>query len=216
MRSENPRDILVESNAVIDGHFVLKSGAHSSVYVNKDEIYTSPSTVSILGADLGQPYIDSGVETVVGPAIGGVVLAHCTAKFISLDRRLDGKGVQKVRAIFADKEGDGFVIRRGYDVYVRAKRVLLVEDILTTGSSIRSTADAVRKTGGDVVGVAAICNRGGCTAESLGVPKLVSLVEMDLGTWSRDECPQCRNGVPINTSIGHGVEFVAKHGQPPY
>lgn len=208
-KSENPRDILIESGAVMEGHFVLKSGRHSSVYVNKDAIYTNPVTVSILGADLGVPFREDSVGAVVGPAIGGVILAHCTAKFLSLDNKLMSPDKPGVRSLFADKDDEfGFVIKRGYDAYVADRRVLLVEDILTTGSSIRATAEAVRRAGGTIVGVAAICNRGKCTAESLGVPKLNALVSMDLGTWSPDECPLCESRTPINVNVGHGKEFL--------
>lgn len=210
MRSENPRDILLNSGAVLEGHFALKSGRHSGVYVNKDEVYTNPSTIGILACDLGHPFIEDDVEAVVGPAIGGVILAHGTAKFLNLDKKLERGDVGLARSLFADKDGDRFIIKRGYDVYIRGRRVLLVEDIMTSGGSIRATADAVRRVGGEVVGVAAICNRGKVTAESLGVPKLVSLVEMDLVTWTADECPLCEQGIPVNTEIGHGADYVAK------
>ncbi len=212
-KSEDPRMVLKDSAAIMEGHFVLKSERHSSVYVNKDAIYTNPSTISILGCDLGQPFIEDDVQAVLGPAIGGVILAHCTAKFINLDRRLDRGDNRLARCLFADKDGDGFIIKRGYDVYVKERRVLIVEDIMTSGGSVRATAEAVRRLGGEVVGVAAICNRGGCTAESLGVPKLVSLVEMELGTWSKDECPLCEKGVPINTEVGHGEAFLRRRDE---
>lgn len=209
-KSENPRDILVESKAVMDGHFVLKSGLHSSAYINKDAIYTKPRIVSVLGIDLGTPFREERVDSVVGPAIGGVILAHCVAKFFTLDRKLSA-GEKDVRSLFADKDDNGgFIIRRGYDEFVTDRRVLLVEDIITSGSSVRETADAIRRVGGEVIGVSAICNRGDSTAETLGVPKLISLVEMNLGTWSADECPLCQQHVPIDTGVGHGLEFLEK------
>lgn len=204
--------VLEHANAVMQGHFVLKSGVHSSAYVNKDAVYTDPNTVAILGMDLGQPFCDRIrreqnlplIDVVVGPAIGGVILAHCTGKHISFDR----KGT--LRTIFADKDGEGFVVKRGYDRFVADKHVLVVEDILTTGGSVRGTVEAVRKVGGIIEGVAAICNRGRVTAESLEVPMLVSLVEMNIETWPAELCTLCRTGVPINTDVGHGAAFLAK------
>lgn len=112
--------------------------------------------------------------------------------------------------MFADKDGDRFVIKRGYDKHIRGKRVLVVEDILTTGGSVRSTVEAVRIIGGTVLGVAALCNRGTSTAESLDVPKLNQLVTMDLETWDGADCPLCRMNIPINTDVGHGKTFLAQ------
>jgi orotate phosphoribosyltransferase len=212
-KSETPLHILREAEALIEGHFVLKSGRHSSSYVNKDMIYTDSERIALLCMDLGQPFVDRKrpelqVQAVVGPAIGGVILAHCVAKHLAFD------SPDTVRSLFADKEGDGFVIRRGYDRFVADKRVLIVEDILTTGSSVRGTVKAVRDVGGMVVGVAALCNRGRVTAEQLDVPQLHCLVEMNLETWASDECPLCAAHEPINTKVGHGAEYVAAHGQP--
>jgi orotate phosphoribosyltransferase len=185
--------------------------------VNKDEVYTDALTISSLCIDLALPYRDDKrapdllVETVIGPAIGGVILAHSAAHFLSLDGR-------RVRAVFADKDEKvkgRFEILRGYDKHIAGKRVLVVEDIITTGSSVLGTVEAVRRIGGTVLGVAALCNRGrGVTAETIGVPKLNQLVTMDLETWDADHCPLCATGAPINVDIGYGAEFVATHGQP--
>jgi orotate phosphoribosyltransferase len=198
-----------EAEVVVDGHFVLKSGRHSSVYVNKDMLYTDSERIALLCMDLGQPFVDRKhpeiqVQVVVGPAIGGVILAHCVAKHLSFD------SADTVRSLFADKDGEGFVIKRGYDKFVTGKRVLVVEDILTTGGSVRGTVEAVRKVGGEVVGVAAICNRGRLTAETLGVPRLRSLVEMDLETWAENDCPLCRERIPVNTDVGHGKALLSR------
>lgn len=202
----------MHANAVMEGHFVLKSGNHSSTYVNKDAVYTDPETVALLGMDLGQPFCDRRrmehglplIDVVVGPAIGGVILAHCTGKHIAFDR----KGT--LRTIFADKDGEGFVIKRGYDKFVSGKHVLVVEDILTTGGSVRGTVEAIRQVGGIIEGVAAICNRGQVTAESLGVPMLHSLVEMNIETWAPEACVLCHKALPVNTDVGHGASFMAK------
>lgn len=213
-KSERPQDVLADAEAVTSGHFVFKSGLHASEYVNKDMLYTNPNTIALLCMDLGQPFVhrkrpEAQVHVVVGPAIGGVILAHCVAKHIFFDSE------EIVRSLFADKEGDGFIVRRGYDKFVTGRRVLVVEDIITTGGSVRGTVEAVRRAGGEVVGVAAICNRGeNITAETLGVPQFVSLVEMHFETWSSEACPLCKQGVAINTELGHGKAFVAKYGQP--
>lgn len=216
-RDEHPESVLRRNNVILEGHFVLKSRKHSSKYINKDEIYVDPGAVASLCIDLGIPFRDDKyvpdqlVETVIGPAVGGVILSHRVAGWLQLDGRKD------VKAVFADKDEDDdtkFVIKRGYDKYIRRRRVLVVEDIITTGGSVRATVHAVRALGGTVLGVAALCNRGKITADDLGVPKLHALVQMELDTWSEADCPLCQSGVPIVTDVGHGAEFVAKHGQP--
>jgi orotate phosphoribosyltransferase len=85
-----------------------------------------------------------------------------------------------------------------------------VEDIITTGNSIKAVSDAVRDAGGIVAGVAAICNRGGVRAEEVGVPILFSMTELPLAAWLESECPLCRQGVPINIEVGKGREFVSR------
>jgi orotate phosphoribosyltransferase len=214
--AENPETILRQNGVILEGHFVLKAGHHSGKYINKDEVYTDALAISGLCIDLALPFRDDKrapdqlVETVIGPAIGGVVLSHGAAHFLCLDGR-------RVRSVFADKDEDDddrFIIKRGYDKHIIGRRVLVVEDIITTGSSVRGTIDAVRNFGGTVLGVAALCNRGRITAEMLDVPKLVQLVTMDLETWDPADCLLCKTGVPINTEVGHGAKYVAEHGQP--
>ena len=93
---------------------------------------------------------------------------------------------------------------------VRGKKCLVVEDIITTGGSVKLTAEAVRVCGGEVVAVACIVNRGGVIAEAIGVPLLLSLAEVEIETWLADDCPLCSDGVLVNTNVGHGAAFVAK------
>jgi orotate phosphoribosyltransferase len=104
--------------------------------------------------------------------------------------------------------GKARIFRRGYDALVAGRRVLVVEDILTTGGSARTVVQAVEKAGGTVVGVAALCNRGGVTADLLGSPQLYSLASVPLESWSAEECPLCASGVPVNTRLGKGAAFV--------
>jgi orotate phosphoribosyltransferase len=140
-----------------------------------------------------------GVDVVIAPAIGGVILASHTALHL------------KVLSAYAEKDGDdGFVIKRGYDTAIDGKRVLIVEDILNTGGSVKKVVDAVRRHSGTVVGVGALCNRGGVTTEDLKVPKLKSLVNMPLEVYDESECPLCVSEVPINTKLGKGREYLAR------
>jgi len=104
-----------------------------------------------------------------------------------------------------------FIIKRGYDKLITGKKVLIVEDILNTGGTVKKVVRAVRANGGEVVAVADIFNRGGVTAADIGdVPELFSLVEMTLDMWDEKNCPLCASGVPVNTSVGKGQEFLDK------
>lgn len=203
-KSEQPVDILAEKKCIMQGHFVLKSEKHSSVYINKIRMYPDSILLSTLCIDLATPFKNDPVDIVVGPALGGIVLAFCTAKSLSIWRGT------VVPWAFAEKDGKDFTFRDPYPEYLKDKRVLVVDDILTTGTSIQHTVDAVKRAGGSPIGVSAICNRGRVTKEKLDVPKLCSLIDMALeDTWDADNCPLCRDRIPINTEVGHGNAFIA-------
>jgi len=189
-----------------DDHLVYTSGRHGSAYVNKDAIFTDPSLVSALCFDIAEHFnLAGGYDVVVGPVLGGIILAQWTAYHASA---LIG---QKVLAVYAEKDGEAFVLRRGYDQLVAGKRVLVVEDILTTGSTVRKVVAAVRAAGGEVIGVGALCNRGEVTVAAVGdVPELLALVELTLESWPEADCPLCLAGQPINTAVGKGREFLAR------
>jgi orotate phosphoribosyltransferase len=107
----------------------------------------------------------------------------------------------------------GFVFKRGYDKLIKGKNVLVVEDVLTTGGSARRTAEAVRACGGTVVGLGVLNNRAGLTPEQLGVPKLYSVFDLTMESCPPEECPLCKTNVPINTTVGHGAEFLRQQAQ---
>lgn len=108
-------------------------------------------------------------------------------------------------------EGKEFVIQRGYDKFVQGQRVLVVEDILNTGGSVLKVVEAVRAAGGEVVGLGALCNRGGVTPEQVGnPPKLFALANFRMDMWDETDCPLCAQGVPINTDVGKGREYLAR------
>lgn len=209
-KSERPVDILAEKKCIMQGHFVLKSDKHSSVYINKIRMYPDTILLSTLCIDLATPFKNDPVDIVVGPALGGIALALCTAKSLSIWRNT------VVPWAFAEKEGKNFTFRDPYPEYLHGKNVLVVDDILTTGDSIKHTIDAVRLAGGIPVGVGAICNRGRVTEEMLGISKLCSLIEMSVeDTWEPENCPLCADGVPVNVDVGHGKRFLtSKSGQP--
>lgn len=197
--------LLEASGAILTGrHVVYTSGKHGSAYVNKDAVYPHTARVAALGAMLADAARAWEPEVVCGPALGGIVLSQWTA------HRL---GVPSVFAEKAPDDADAMILARGYDRLVRDRRVLVVEDIVNTGVSVRRAVAAVRAAGGTVVGVAALCNRGRVTAEALGVPALAALVEVDLDAWDEADCPLCRDGVPISTDVGKGRAYLAARGR---
>jgi orotate phosphoribosyltransferase len=200
---------LGEISALIkDSHIVYTSGRHGSSYVNKDAIYPHAHLTSKLCQEMARRFSGQNVDTVLAPAIGGVILSQWVAYHLT---EMEGR---EIPGVYAEKEKSGtedlFVIKRGYDRFVRGKRVLLLEDIITTGISIKRVVEAVRALGGEVVGIAALCNRGGISPAQLGdVPRLDALAELNLDSWDAKECPLCAKNIPVNTEVGKGREFLA-------
>jgi len=209
--------ILVESEAILRGdHFVYVTGEHGDGWVAKDAVFPHTDRVDELCGLLAAAVADREYDYVCGPATGGLIVAQWVAHHLRLP------------AVFAEhaKEegyvprhaGDGplrapFVLRRGYDEAVRGKRVLVVDDVVNTGLSVRETADAVRGAGGEVVTVACLCTRGNAAADDVGSPDFVWLTEVLVPSWPAADCPLCRDGVPVNTQYAHGADFLAQQGQ---
>lgn len=192
--------ILERVGAVLTGtHVIYTSGRHGETYVNKDALYTSTEDTSAVCKTIADHFAAAQVEVVAGPTVGGVILAQWVAHHTTW--RDDHV---RPAAIYAEEVDGQRVFRRGYADFIPGKRVLVVEDILTTGGSARKVVDAVRAAGGEVVGLGALCNRGGITAETIGVPELYALTNLPLQSWDAADCPLCRAAVPINTRVGKG------------
>ena len=193
---------------IVGSHIVYTSGRHGAAYVNKDAVYPHVRITSDLCREIAEHFSDEkiyGIEAVAAPAVGGVILATWTAYWL---QALTGR---KALMVYADKDGDNFVFKRGYDKLIPDRRVLVVEDVLTTGGSAKKVVEAVRSLGGKVLGVGVLCNRGGITAQDLGdIPELFALTKVNLDSWPEEECPLCRDGVPINIDVGKGREFLAR------
>ncbi len=199
-------DVLAELERVgailLDRHFVYKSGKHGSGYINMDPLFPDVALVSAICAQLVRPFEDS-FDTVASPATGGVVLAFACAA--QADAR-------RVAAVWADKHEGGFAFERaGFVEQIAGKRVLVVEDLLTTGGSVSAVCGLVAAHGGELVGVSAICNRGGVSAAQLGVPRLESLATVDFEALDAAGCPLCAAEIPIVEDIGHGDAYKAEH-----
>jgi orotate phosphoribosyltransferase len=206
--------VLARHGAILRGHFVGTSGRHLDTYINKDEVYTLPSLVSQLCWEIARRFPSTGVDVVAAPAVGGVALSQWVAYHIGLI------GPRQPHAVYAEKDGDRFVFRRGYDRLLGGcprqpgGRVLVVEDVLTTGGSLKAVVEAVGDAGGTVVGAVALVNRGGVKAADVlphgNCAELVALATLDLESWDESECPLCRDGVPVDVEVGKGREFLAR------
>lgn len=202
--------MFVDAGAVIrDRHFVYSSGRHSSVYINKDALYVHTNMIAALCSYMAKPYRADAIDVVVGPILGGIVLSQWVAYHLNAERSSG-----ETLAIYAEKEGDGpdkkFLFRRGYDRYIPGKNVLVVEDVLTTGSSARQVIDLVREHGGNVAGLSVLCNRGNVQPQHVGGVSIDSLISLNLETFSEEECPFCQQQIPIETELGKGKAFLAK------
>lgn len=206
MNESEVLDLLQKVGAFRTGHFVFTSGRHSDSYVNKDALYPYTHDTSRLCKAMAERFVEKNIEVVVGPAIGAAILSQWVAYHLTEMRG------EEVYGAYADKDGQGgFILKRGYDQIVRDKNVLVVEDLTTTGGSIKKVVETARGAGGNVVGAIAIVNRGGVTKEQVGNPdEFQSLVNLHLESWEEGECELCKKGIPVSTDVGHGREYMAR------
>jgi orotate phosphoribosyltransferase len=188
---------------ISDSHIVYASGKHGDTYINKDAVYPHTKYISELCLEIAKRFQERPVDIVAGPTIGGVILAQWTAHHLS---QLQSR---EVLAVFAEPGDEGTrVFNRGYDKLVRGRNVLLVEDILTTGASIRKVVEAVCRLDGRIVGVGALVNRGKIDTHDIGGVDIMSLLNIDLTTHNADVCPLCQKDIPINVDVGKGRDYL--------
>ena len=174
---------LHERGAVLEGHFELSSGRHSDTFIEKFRLLQWPDVTSTLCGQIADHHRDR-VNLVAGPTTGGVILAFETARQL------------RTRCVIAERceDGPGREFRRGFEVGA-GDNVLIIDDVLTTGGSIRDVVDAVRVRGGNVVGVAVLIDRS-AGRTSFG-PPLFSCLSVDVASWDPDECRLCEEQVPL-------------------
>jgi orotate phosphoribosyltransferase len=194
---------------VTDSHFVYTSGRHSSIYINKDALYAHTKIISSLCQLMAHPYNADQIDVVVGPVLGGIVLSQWVAHHLN-NNRTTGETL----AVFAEKGDDSidkkFFFGRGYDKFIAGRTILVVEDLLTTGSSIRQVVETACGYGGNIVGISVLCNRGNVQPSDVGDVPIHALISLSLETYTEEECPFCQQQVPINTELGKGRAFLAR------
>ena len=183
MTEAEVKELLIKTGAIMDGHFLLTSGLHSPHYVEKFNVLQQPKYTQQLCEAMAEKFKDANIETVVGPMTGGILLAHETGKALG------------TRAIFTERVDGEMTFRRGFSLH-EGERVLIVEDIVTTGGSIKEVIEVVKAHGGVPVAVSMLVDRSGGKANFGDVPS-TALLHMDVETYKPEECPLCKQGVPM-------------------
>jgi orotate phosphoribosyltransferase len=171
-----------QSGALLEGHFRLSSGLHSGGYLQCALVLQHPEHAESLGRALAEKMRGLAPTVVLSPALGGLIIGHEVAR---------GLGV---RAIFAERQDGVLTLRRGFTLS-DADRVVVIEDVVTTGGSTRETMAVAAAAGAKVVGAGAVVDRSG-GASSLGVP-FHALVSLSLPTYQQEDCPMCKAGQPV-------------------
>jgi orotate phosphoribosyltransferase len=183
MEQSEALELYRRTGAYLDGHFRLSSGLHSPGYMQSALVLQNPADAAALGAAIASRVTHLHPTAVLSPAIGGLIIGHEVARAL------------RVRAIFAERAGGtALTLRRGFTVSA-GDRVLVVEDVFTTGKSTRETMAVARESGAAVVGAAAIVDRSG-GAIDFGVPS-VALVSLSVPTYEPETCPLCAQGIPV-------------------
>ncbi|HON07448.1 MAG TPA: orotate phosphoribosyltransferase [Verrucomicrobiota bacterium] len=181
MTQEEALKIFKETGALLEGHFVLRSGLHSRQYFQCALALQDMPTVEKFGAALAEKVKGLNVQTVIAPAMGGLVIGQEVARQL------------KARFIFTEKEGGSLVLRRGFIIHP-GERILVVEDVVTRGGRVKETMDIVRKNGGVVAGVAMIVDRSDGTLD-LGVPAFY-IIKINIETFEPDKLPPDLASIP--------------------
>ncbi len=207
-------EILKKIGAVItDSHFVYTSGKHGSVYINKDALYPHTQETSRVGELFAQKYKDLDIEVVVAPAVGGTILSQWTAYHLShlKNKEVLSTYTEKDKGTTASASESEHIFRRGYDKIIKGKKVLVIEDLTTTGMSVKKVVTAVKRAGGIVAAVCVMINRDPehVNAKTLGFP-FDCLGVIPAHAYNETECPLCQKGIPINTELAHGKEYLQK------
>ncbi|HBV85902.1 MAG TPA: orotate phosphoribosyltransferase [Desulfosporosinus sp.] len=174
-------DVFKKSEALLDGHFLLTSGKHSAQYMQCAQVLQYPERAAILAEGLASQFRDMNVKTVIGPATGGILVAHEVAKALG------------VRALFTERENGIMRLRRGFTLSPE-ERVLVVEDVITTGGSVREVLAVVKEFGATAVGVGVLVDRTGGKVD-FGLPQC-SIIQLNIQAFEAQECPLCAQGIP--------------------
>jgi orotate phosphoribosyltransferase len=180
--AEKVIDEFKQTGALLEGHFQLTSGLHSTVYLQCARVLQFPEKAESFGRAIAQMFTNASIQLVASPAIGGIIIGHEVARALG------------ARFIWTEREAGEMTLRRGFSV-APGERTLVVEDVVTTGGSTRETVEALKRAGADVVAAASIIDRSAGTAE-VGVPR-VALVTLMVVALEPENCDACKRGEPV-------------------
>lgn len=172
-------EILEETEVLLRGHFLLTSGKHSKEYMQCAKLLQYPNYAEEIIGDLAKRFKDQEIDMVIGPAVGGIIVAYEMASQLG------------VKNVFAEREQGKMTLRRNFTIPKGAK-VLVAEDVVTTGGSVREVMDVVREQGAEVAGVAVIVDRSN-GKEKFGVPFEAAL-SVEVVAYEKKDCPLCKEG----------------------
>ncbi len=184
IRTEEVMKKFEQAEAIQKGHFKLTSGVHSDTYIQCAQVMQHPEFMHNLCSELGKKFRGDDIDVIVGPAIGGIIMAHVMARVLG----------PWVRAIFTERENGKMTLRRSFKIN-QGEKVLVVEDVTTTGSSVREVMNIVKSRQGKVVGVGVLIDRSGGKVD-FGI-KTEKLLTVDIKTYIPEECPLCKKGIPV-------------------
>lgn len=193
--SAEVENIFSEAGAVLKGHFQLTSGLHSAVYWEKFRVLQRPDLTEALCKMIARQFENKGIQVVAGPTLGGIIVAYEVARQLG------------VRSVIAEREGDGRTFRRGFTLDP-GERVLVVDDVLTTGTSILEVIAAVREFDGLLAGIGVLVDRSQGGA-AFGVP-FFSCHEAATVNYTPEQCPLCAQGIPLANP--GGLDKGMRHG----
>jgi len=179
LTTDEALDIFTSSGALLRGHFIFTSGRHSDVYMQCAQVLRYPEYTEKLAKHLASRFRSDAIDIVIGPALGGIVVAYEVARQLG------------AVALFTEREDDRMVLRRSFSI-TPGQRVLVVEDVITTGGSVREVMEVVREHQGHVAGVGVLIDRSN-GAIDFGV-KQTAVLSMEIPSWEADACPLCREG----------------------
>lgn len=191
LKESQALELFRKSGALLEGHFLLTSGRHSDRYVQCAQVLKYPEYASQLCGELARRFQEDQVDVVIGPAMGGILVAYEVSRHLG------------VINIFAERENGVMSLRRGFSLEP-GTRVLIVEDVVTTGGSVLEVAELVRTLGGEVVGIGVLVDRSGGKA-NLGV-RMESVISMEVPSWQPDTCPMCKEGKPAVKPGSRGLK----------
>ena len=182
MESGELLTFLQNTGAILEGHFLLTSGKHSNVYIEKFRILEDPNALDKVCRAMAEIVMDENVELVLGAAIGGILIAGGVGRYLS------------VRHIFSERVNGNMELRRGFSIS-KGQRVVVVEDIITTGGSVVELIQLAREQGAEIVQVVNLVHRSSGEVE-FGVPS-TALLTIPSESWQPKDCPLCKQGVPV-------------------